>query len=626
MHFWHGMCGYDGRLSKNIISPRFEEETEMQNPRLTDRLVMTMMLALATFALSSQALAGTKTWIGGSTGSWHVDGNWTPVGVPGSLDDVDINTLTNSVTITISSDVAVASIDVVSGVPYEVVFITDNTVTTGSMSVSGMLRLGYSAGSAGDILHVTGALTLTNGIIARHSSWTTTDVRINLGGTISMNDILLSYIGSDVYTNVATATALASHVRFEGDVNLPVGLTLGSYDLYLGVDADALTPNAVPGSSGNCIVTAGDNTTVMGTVRKQYTATGQSFTFYVSPMDGKDSGLCSPLTLEIIEPTPPSAFGTYDPWPHVSVRVVLNKGSQKGHPENRQQQKVWVHWPVRGYGMIEPVLFAGLMTFSNTYRSGGADSLYSARYTPLYELIGSGGGWDLIGSQLVEITTGNLRWVPFNGFPGFGDFTVGQGTPGGGDPVPVELTSFSARALDGTVRLSWQTATETNNFGFAIERSRDGAEWEEVGFVPGAGTTYSPKSYTYNDRLTDENLRLPRLAYRLRQMDRDGTTEYSNIVFVQTGELPDNAELYAAYPNPFNPTTTISFAMKNAANVTLKVYNTFGQEVATLLANSAMDAGLHTVPFAGDALPSGVYMAVLDADGVQQYQKLVLNK
>ncbi|MDX9758874.1 MAG: T9SS type A sorting domain-containing protein [Bacteroidota bacterium] len=595
----------------------------MQNPRLSDRVVLTVILALAMFALSPQASAVSKSWIGGTSGSWHIDSNWNPLGVPGPNDDVEIEALSNNATITISSDIQINSLAINSVAPYEVTFITDNTVTTtGSMTVTGMLRLGYSTGSAGDILDVNGALTLTNGIIARYSLWTTTDVRIKLDGTISMNDIRVSYIGSDVYTNVATKTALASHVRFEGDVNLPKGLTLGNYDLYLGVNADALTPNAVPGSSGNCIETDGDNTTVLGTVRKQYTAAGQSFTFYVSPMDGN----CSPLTLEIIAPTLPSTFGTYDPWPHVSVRVVLNQGGQKGHPQNQQKQKVWVHWPVRGYGINEPVLFAGEMTFHNHYRNGQADQLYSARYTPLYELVGTGGDWDLIGSQQVTITTGSLRSVPFNGFPGFGDFTVGQGIPGGGDPVPVELTSFSARSLDGEVRLQWQTATETNNFGFAIERSRDGAEWEEVGFVPGAGTTYSPKSYTYNDRLSDEHLRLPRLAYRLRQMDRDGTTEYSNIVFVNTGELPDNAELYAAYPNPFNPTTTISFAMKEAANVTLKVYNTFGQEVATLLANSAMDAGLHTVPFAGDALPSGVYMAVLDANGVQQYQKLVLNK
>ncbi|MFA6232928.1 MAG: T9SS type A sorting domain-containing protein [Bacteroidota bacterium] len=192
--------------------------------------------------------------------------------------------------------------------------------------------------------------------------------------------------------------------------------------------------------------------------------------------------------------------------------------------------------------------------------------------------------------------------------------------------MPVELTSFSARYIDRSVQLNWNTATELNNFGFAIERSQDSENWEEVGFVPGYGTSSSPKSYAHIDYLNDELAYAPQLAYRLRQMDRDGTTDYSNIVYVKTGELPAGVALYTAYPNPFNPATTISFTMQESANVNLKVYNTFGQEVATLLRNSAMDAGLHTVAFNGDKLPSGVYLAVLEANGVLQQQKLVLNK
>ena len=144
--------------------------------------------------------------------------------------------------------------------------------------------------------------------------------------------------------------------------------------------------------------------------------------------------------------------------------------------------------------------------------------------------------------------------------------------------------------------------------------------------MPGHGNSSSPKSYEHMDVLEGEALRAPKLAYRLRQMDRDGTTEYSNIVFVNTGELPEGIQLYAAYPNPFNPATTISFALGAPANVTLKVYNTLGQVVATLLAGSAMDAGLHTVSFDGAALPSGMYMAVLESGGTVRQQKLVLGK
>jgi hypothetical protein len=287
---------------------------------------------------------------------------------------------------------------------------------------------------------------------------------------------------------------------------------------------------------------------------------------------------------------------------------------------NTQNSKIWVYWPVQGHGISEPVYFDGTMSLHNNYRSG-SPTVYSARYTPTYETAGAAGFWDLTGTQMGN-TQGNNRLVPFAGFPGFGDYNIGTGTA----PLPVELISFSARMMDNAVRLNWETATELNNFGFAIERSRDGENWEEVGFVPGAGTSSSPKSYVHEDFLTDELLRLSQIAYRLRQMDRDGTTDYSSIVFVKTGQMPSGIELYAAYPNPFNPATTISFAISEPANVSLKVYNTLGQVVATLLAGSAMDAGQHTVPFNGDQLPSGIYMAVLEANGVQQHQKLVLNK
>lgn len=589
-------------------------------------------LALA-FFIHIDTQAQTNTWQGGASGFWNVPGNWTLNAVPGITGNTGHNVVINngaSITMDVTSAIQVNSITTNSGFS-TINIISDREIRTNNVTVTGILRLAYvnSSASPTNILNIYNTLTLTNGIIARLSTYTATDVNISVGrtttnpatGTISMNDISTSYIANNVVTNVVRKNSLASDVRFEGDVNLPAGLTLGNYDLYLGIDAEALTPNAVVGDPGNCIEVSGTNSTPAGTVRKQYSDVNDEYTFNISP--GTDR-MC-PITIKVVSPTTLAAFGTATPWPHFSVRVVLNSGGQGGHPENQQQQKVWVHWPVECVGINEPVYLSGSMTFHNNYRNGSASDLYSARYTPLYEVIGTGGGWDLVGSVQVTNTSGDIRTVPFNGFPGCGDFTVGNGTPAT-DPVPVELTAFSARYMDGMVRLNWQTATELNNFGFAIERSQDGEGWEEVGFVPGFGNSSSPKSYAFEDVLDGDLLRVPQLAYRLRQMDRDGTTDYSNIVFVTTGELPERVELYAAYPNPFNPTTTISFAIKNAANVTLKVYNTFGQEVATLLANSTMDAGLHTVPFNGDQLPSGVYMAVLEADGALQQQKLVLNK
>ncbi|MBR9978164.1 MAG: T9SS type A sorting domain-containing protein [Bacteroidetes bacterium] len=567
--------------------------------------------------LTTQSSAVTKTWSGGAIGDWGNGFNWTPNGVPGSGDDVVIS---SSASITNGSATTINSITVSSAAT----IISDYQITVGNTTISAPLYLEYES-STGNVNGIN-ILSITNlnlsGTIERGSSWTTSDVRISISGTITMSGIASNFIGTDVYTNIGNENALQSHVRFEGDINLPNGLVLGNYDLYIGIDADVLTPNAVVGSAGDCIETAGDNSNPAGTVRKQYTAVGDEFTFNVSP----GSNRLSPITIKIIAPTSSSKFTSATPWPHISVRVVYNSGGNGGHPENQQNQEVWVHWPVKGFGIDEPVYLSGEMTFSNTYRSGQPDELFSARYAPHYEDAGSTGGWDLTGTVQVTTTSGNLRSVPFDGFPGFGDFTVGQGNPFGGDPIPVELTSFSARFTDDAVRLNWKTATELNNYGFAIERSTDRERWEEVGFMEGHGTSNSPKSYAWTDRLDERLTRLPELAYRLRQIDRDGTTEYSNIVLVNTGALPEGVELYAAYPNPFNPATTISFSVAETANVTLRVYNALGQVVATLLEGSAMDAGLHTMSFNAETLPSGLYMAVIEAGGALQQQKLVLNK
>jgi hypothetical protein len=195
-----------------------------------------------------------------------------------------------------------------------------------------------------------------------------------------------------------------------------------------------------------------------------------------------------------------------------------------------------------------------------------------------------------------------------------------------GGPVPVELVSFSARFVRNGVELNWHTATELNNYGFAIERSRDGRIWDEIDFVAGAGNSYSPKSYTYTDQLDDATRRAPRLAYRLRQIDRDGTTDYSNIVFVRTGALPTGVELHGTYPNPFNPEATISFTLAEAQTASLRVFDVHGREMALLLDNAEMQDGTHTVNFSGERLPSGVYIVVLQAGDVVRHQRIVLSK
>src|SRR5690606_26440652 len=121
--------------------------------------------------------------------------------------------------------------------------------------------------------------------------------------------------------------------------------------------------------------------------------------------------------------------------------------------------------------------------------------------------------------------------------------------------VPVELTAFTAAANDLNVTLNWTTATELNNSGFQVERS-NGSEFQVVGFVAGHGTTTEVKNYTF----VDQNVEAGSYTYRLKQIDFDGSFEYSNNVEVEVLGVKEFA-LGQNYPNPFNPSTTINFSL-----------------------------------------------------------------
>ncbi|MBE0538761.1 MAG: T9SS type A sorting domain-containing protein, partial [Ignavibacterium sp.] len=112
--------------------------------------------------------------------------------------------------------------------------------------------------------------------------------------------------------------------------------------------------------------------------------------------------------------------------------------------------------------------------------------------------------------------------------------------------------------------------------------------------------------------------------YRLKQVDFNGTFEYSKAVEVEV-VAPNKFELAQNYPNPFNPSTSIKFSLPQAGNVKLAVYNLLGQEVQTLL-NGFKDAGVHTVSFEAKNLNSGIYLYKLEANGLTSVKKMTLIK
>lgn len=204
---------------------------------------------------------------------------------------------------------------------------------------------------------------------------------------------------------------------------------------------------------------------------------------------------------------------------------------------------------------------------------------------------------------------------------------------GGGNPFPVEMTTFYANVVENVVTLNWETATEINNYGFEILRcaQNDGhsepdlsgeESWEIIGFVEGHGNSNSPKKYSF----ADENPPSGKIQYRLKQIDTDGSYEYSDFVSVETG-IPKDYELKQNFPNPFNPTTKIVYKLAVDGFVTVKVYNVLGHEVASLV-NENKRAGTHTIIFdvsnAGGELSSGIYFLRLNSGNYTGLIKMIL--
>jgi hypothetical protein len=187
-------------------------------------------------------------------------------------------------------------------------------------------------------------------------------------------------------------------------------------------------------------------------------------------------------------------------------------------------------------------------------------------------------------------------------------------------PVPVELTLFSGSYVNGSVQLEWRTATETNNFGFEVQKRYDNTSYEKIGFVPGNGTSTNGMQYSFED----DDLSAVRIFYRLKQLDFNGVFEYSNEIMVEVLKLTDY-QLFQNYPNPFNPSTSIKYSIPVQSKIKIALYDIIGNEVSSLF-EGVQESGVHDINLTADNLPSGVYFVSMRAENFSKAIKITLMK
>lgn len=201
--------------------------------------------------------------------------------------------------------------------------------------------------------------------------------------------------------------------------------------------------------------------------------------------------------------------------------------------------------------------------------------------------------------------------------------------------LAMEATNFKAIASNGSVVVSWQTQSEINNLGFNVIRKDAGtgvssliASYTSDASLRGLGTSSTGRAYSYKDtRIVNGHT----YEYTIESVASDGAKkDYPAIKVTVTADIPKSYAMYQNYPDPFNPTTTVRFDLKEPSTVVLDVFNTLGQKIMEQNYGS-MNAGTYNENMNLDPFASGVYFYRINAvgnDGQKfvSMKKLVLMK
>jgi hypothetical protein len=208
----------------------------------------------------------------------------------------------------------------------------------------------------------------------------------------------------------------------------------------------------------------------------------------------------------------------------------------------------------------------------------------------------------------------------FNGTPQIQPSSINDFKPSGS--LPVELVEFRANAIGADVELVWRTASETDNYGFEVQRKTSSSEFQKIGFVAGHGTSTQAQNY----RFVDSQLATGTYYYRLKQIDHDGSFSFSAVVEAVASIAPETFSLRQNHPNPFNPVTTIEFVLGKSQKARLTVYDVLGHEVAILFDGQVEAGKSYRLEFDGARHASGIYFYRLQSGERTQIRKMLLSK
>ena len=352
---------------------------------------------------------------------------------------------------------------------------------------------------------------------------------------------------------------------------------------------------------------------------------------YISKWTNVDGSPPPPPTFHIIgvmaQYDPSSPYNTgYEILPRNLCDIV--RGSST--PSAGYAELIQAGPPEWGYrlhhinGCVERLVFTNVCSGTSGHLTGTAAENWSA--------LSNGDGND--GDSIIFVSSVSLSagavdtfWLSHPTCSDMIRWCVGDTCGQVDGPLPVELLGINAVATAEGVKLQWNTASENDNDHFEILRgTSETGEFSRIATLPSQGNSASGHHYEYLDRdvtagqmywyyLADVDLSGNRTEHR--EMMRSATMLHSAATLEEY--------MLSAYPNPFNPQTTIAFALLEAQQVRLAVFDLTGRMVREL-ANATFTVGQHQIVFDASDLPSGLYVARIESGRFVQSEKLLLLK
>ena len=194
-----------------------------------------------------------------------------------------------------------------------------------------------------------------------------------------------------------------------------------------------------------------------------------------------------------------------------------------------------------------------------------------------------------------------------------------------GVTLPVELVSFDAIVDNGSVVLAWQTLSETNNAGFAVEMNDASSvgidTWSQIAWIDGNATSSEVQDYSYRHSGLSPGVFL----FRLKQIDFDGSFNYSNQVEI-TVAIVESHLISPAYPNPFSDQATFSLTTATDQEVQIAAFDLLGRKVDTLHSGPLTPGFVHTFALDGTNLTSGLYFIQVTGHSFSDVLRVTLRK